>query len=157
MSLKVRDKDSDEIFTDEADAVVAAVCRNYVGYITWRGTVPERQVSASTPKLFQRSITAYRMNGHHCLVYAVPGEYGSLKPDERYLNFLWYTNESGETVNEIMKDGVTGHRHHYIVPSGRVRQDILECSAPEGQIHTVSRALSGDNQKDTTTFRPTDQ
>lgn len=63
---------------------------------------------------------------HHCLVYTIPGQNGSLEPGERLLNFLWYTNESSHALGEILKDGVDGHRHHNLVPAGRVRESVWE-------------------------------
>lgn len=139
--LEVRDCDTNIISVTEADFVIAAdgpnsiirakylpsIQRRYVGYIAWRGTVPESEVCPSTRQLFKRSVTVHRMSGHqHCLVYTIPGKNGSLVPGERLLNFLWYTNESPQALEEILKDGIdiNRHRHHYIVPRGHVRKDI---------------------------------
>ncbi|GCB27870.1 2,6-dihydroxypyridine 3-monooxygenase [Aspergillus awamori] len=138
MSLTLLDRKSGDKATMQADLVIGAdgpdsfvrkkyqghVERKYVGYIAWRGTVPESEVSEETRHLFRRSVTVYMMDKQHCIVYTIPGKNGSLEPGERYLNFLWYTNETKESLDEILKDGLDGHRHHNIVPSGRVRQDI---------------------------------
>jgi hypothetical protein len=140
LALKVRARDTGETYTTRADLVIAAdgpnssirakylpgVSRNYAGYIAWRGTVPETEVSDASREIFRRSVTVHRMDCHHCLVYSIPGKHGSLETGEKVLNFLWYTNESEESVDEIMKDSLTGHRHHYIVPAGRVRQDLWD-------------------------------
>jgi len=64
------------------------------------------------------------MHRYHCIVYMIPGINGSLEVGERLINFLWYTNESAEALNEIMKDGIDGHHHHNIVPSEHVRKDL---------------------------------
>ncbi|KAI1264006.1 hypothetical protein F5Y18DRAFT_93357 [Xylariaceae sp. FL1019] len=98
--------------------------RQYVGYIAWRGTVLEAEVSEATREIFHRSVTLQLMNLQHCIMYTIPGPDGSLKPGERAFNFLWYTNESQEALDEIMIDSITGERHHNIVPAGHVRQDI---------------------------------
>lgn len=55
--------------------------------------------------------------------YVIPGEKGSLQEGERYLNFLWYTNETAGTIDEIMTDN-DGHHHHFIVPAGKVRLEL---------------------------------
>ncbi|KAI2638718.1 FAD/NAD(P)-binding domain-containing protein [Hypomontagnella submonticulosa] len=117
------------IGADGPDSIVRAkylpdTRRQYVGYIAWRGTVPESEVSDATREVFKRSATVYMMHRHHCVTYTIPGKNGSLKPGERYINFLWYTNHTPDELDEIMIDGVDGHRHHNIVPSGRVREDI---------------------------------
>lgn len=139
--LKFRDDDTREVSTREFDLTIAAdgpnssirarylpsVERRYVGYIAWRGTVPESEMSISARRLFRRSVTVHRMAGnHHCLVYMIPGRHGSIQPGERYLNFLWYTNESASELETIMTDGIDGHRHHYIVPAGRVNTKVWE-------------------------------
>ncbi|KAI1771753.1 FAD/NAD(P)-binding domain-containing protein [Hypoxylon cercidicola] len=138
MVLTVLNRDHGEISRKEADLVIGAdgpdsfvrakylpqTKREYVGYIAWRGTVPESEVSASTRKVFERSVTVHMMHRHHCIMYTIPGPKGSLKPGERLLNFLWYTNESPEALDEILTDGIDGHRHHNIVPAGHVRAEI---------------------------------
>ncbi|KAI0022610.1 FAD/NAD(P)-binding domain-containing protein [Xylariomycetidae sp. FL0641] len=99
------------------------VTRQYVGYIAWRGTVPEDQVSASTRDIFQESVTVHMMKGQHCVMYTIPGPNGTLEPGKRLLNFLWYTNETPEALEAIMT-GKEGHHYRNIVPSGCVRPEI---------------------------------
>ncbi|KAJ2994425.1 hypothetical protein NUW58_g1564 [Xylaria curta] len=98
--------------------------RQYVGYVAWRGTVPENELSTATRETCNSSATVVRFHRHHCIMYMIPGANGSLKQGERLMNFLWYTNESAESLTEIMMDGVTGHVHHNIVPAGHVRKDV---------------------------------
>lgn len=43
--------------------------------------------------------------------------------EERLLNFLWYTNETMESLDDIMTDK-DGHRHRYIVPGGQIREEV---------------------------------
>ncbi|KAI0145935.1 hypothetical protein F4776DRAFT_660810 [Hypoxylon sp. NC0597] len=138
MALKVLDCETREVSSIKADLVIGAdgpdsfvrskylpdTKRQYVGYIAWRGTVPEADVSAETRDVFKRSVTLQLMHLQHCIVYTIPGPNGSLEPGERLLNFLWYTNESEKALEDIMIDGVDGHRHHNIVPAGHVRPDI---------------------------------
>ncbi|RWA14287.1 hypothetical protein EKO27_g826 [Xylaria grammica] len=57
-------------------------------------------------------------------MYTIPGPSGSLEPGERVFNFLWYTNELEEALEQIMMDEFDGHRHHNIVPAGHVRKDL---------------------------------
>lgn len=140
MHIQVLDRDSQRISQVAADLVIGAdgpdsfvrnkyapcVRRQYAGYVAWRGTVPESEVSEHTRQIFRRSATVYMMHRHHCIVYTIPGKDGSLEPGEKYINFLWYTNESREELQEIMTDGLDKHVHHNIVPAGRVRRDVWE-------------------------------
>jgi 2-polyprenyl-6-methoxyphenol hydroxylase-like FAD-dependent oxidoreductase len=107
--------------------------RRYVGYIAWRGTVPESEVSQATRDIFRDSVTVHMMDRQHCIMYMIPGRDGSLKVGERHLNFLWYTNEDPAALDEILRDSVDGHRHYNIVPSGRVRKDIWEARREEAR------------------------
>lgn len=100
------------------------VKRRFVGYVAWRGTVKESLVSDSTREAFAGPATVHMMKGHHCIVYIIPGAEGSLEAGERFINFLWYTNTSEQELEEMLKDGIDGHRHHNIVPRGHVRKDI---------------------------------
>jgi hypothetical protein len=138
MILSTLNFDNQEVTQTKADVVIGAdgpdsfvrskylpaVKREYVGYIAWRGTVPESEVSMSTREIFKRSATVHMMHRHHCIMYTIPGINGSLEPGERLLNFLWYTNETEEALQEILIDGVDGHKHHNIVPAGRIREYI---------------------------------
>lgn len=138
MILTILDHETRQTSTKEADLVIGAdgpnsvirakyipsVRRRYSGYVAWRGMVPESDVSASTRQIFERSVTVHMMYRHHCVMYTIPGQNGSLKPGDKFLNFLWYTNESAEALDEIMIDGIDGDRHHHIVPAGHVRKDI---------------------------------
>lgn len=138
MVVTTRDRTTMDVSKTEADLVIGAdgpdsfirakyrpdSRRKYVGYIAWRGTVPEKDVSESTRKIFGRSVTLNLMKRHHLVVYMIPGIDGSLENGERYINFLWYTNETPADLDKIMVDSVDGHRHHNIVPKGRVNEKI---------------------------------
>ena len=66
----------------EADLVIAAdgpsstvrqimqpeVQRKYVGYVAWRGTVVEKEVSEASKKVFRERLTYFRMSGSHILL-----------------------------------------------------------------------------------------
>ena len=140
MLITFANKTTQEEFRVGADLVIAAdgpnpftrnkylpdIQRKYVGYMAWRGTVHEADVSTLTREMLVRNVTLYMISGKHCVVYAIPGREGTCKPGERLLNFLWYTNESPESLEEIMTDAIDLHRHHNIVQAGHVRKDIWD-------------------------------
>ncbi|KAI1326781.1 hypothetical protein F5Y16DRAFT_374019 [Xylariaceae sp. FL0255] len=140
MVLKVTDRKTQQQKDIKADLVIGAdgpnsfvrskylpnSQREYVGYIAWRGTVLESEVSDATREIFKRSVTLQLFGFEHCIMYTIPGPDGSLEPGKRYFNFLWYTNETPEALDEIMVDSETGVRHHNIIPAGHVRPDIWE-------------------------------
>ncbi|KAI0835788.1 FAD/NAD(P)-binding domain-containing protein [Hypoxylon sp. FL0890] len=147
MVLSILDHGTQETHQRNADLVIGAdgpdslvrakylptVQRSYVGYIVWRGTVPELEVSKRTREIFTRSIMTCMMKGGHCIVYTIAGQNGSLEPGERLLNFCWYTNETSKSLDEILIDAVDGHRHHNTVPAGRLRKSIWSARLKRAQ------------------------
>ncbi|MGZ8802038.1 MAG: FAD binding domain-containing protein [Mycobacterium sp.] len=77
----------------------------YSGYVGWRGTVPESQVSAETFELVHDSIS-YSFAPHtHINVYPIPSTNGGLAVGQRLLNYVWYRNVAeGHEVDELMTD-----------------------------------------------------
>lgn len=78
---------------------------DYAGYVGWRGTVPEREVSAETFELLHDSIS-YSVAPHtHITIYPIPGPDGGLAVGERMLNYVWYRNvPDGSELEELMTD-----------------------------------------------------
>ncbi|KAF1837427.1 FAD/NAD(P)-binding domain-containing protein [Decorospora gaudefroyi] len=130
---------SGESFTTDADLVIAAdgpsskiraeyfpdLKRTYAGYVAWRGTVPETQVSQAATDVFVEKFPFFHTEGIQILAYAIPGPRGTTKPGERLLNWVWYVNyeeESPEHV-ELMTDK-EGKRHHITLPPGGITDDV---------------------------------
>lgn len=140
IEITVEDRVSKRLHQIEADFLVGAdgpssvlrsmympeVERQYVGYIIWRGLIPETAVSPKTRALFHDSIISHMLGQQHCVSYMVPSASGSLEPGERLINFIWYINEAREDLEAILTDRIDGHIHHNFVPEGHVRRDIWE-------------------------------
>lgn len=77
----------------------------YSGYVGWRGTVPEREVSPRTFDLLHDAIT-YSVAPHtHITLYPIPSPQGGLAVGERLLNYVWYRNVAeGSDLEELMTD-----------------------------------------------------
>ena len=56
------------------------VQRKYVGYVAWRGTVPESEATAVAQKAFVGTFTFLHAPGTQILSYVIPGENGSFEP-----------------------------------------------------------------------------
>jgi 2,6-dihydroxypyridine 3-monooxygenase len=77
----------------------------YSGYVGWRGTVPEREVSARTFDLLHDSITYSVAPYTHITLYPIPSPDGGLAVGERLLNYVWYRNVAeGAELEELMTD-----------------------------------------------------
>jgi 2,6-dihydroxypyridine 3-monooxygenase len=81
------------------------VVPGYSGYVGWRGTVPETEVSASTHALLSDSLAyAVAPNTHICM-YPIPGKDGGRAVGERELNYVWYRNvPEGPQLDELLTD-----------------------------------------------------
>ncbi|MCJ1394607.1 hypothetical protein MMC18_007487 [Xylographa bjoerkii] len=103
------------------------VKREYAGYVAWRGTVPEVEVSKSAKDAFIEKFAFYHSEGVQILSYTIPGKYGSLEAGKRLVNYVWYCNypQDSEEYRELMTDS-DGHRHHTTLPAGKMRPEIWD-------------------------------
>jgi len=80
-----------------------AAQRSYSGYVAWRGTLPESEVSPATYALLGDALTYQVLPGSHILVYPIPGLDGSVRRGERLINMVWYVNvAAGAPLDELM-------------------------------------------------------
>lgn len=90
----------------------------YAGYVAWRGTLPERELSASARKILSDAITYQVLPHSHILVYPIPAMDGSLAEGDRLMNVVWYVNvAAGAPLDAIMTD-TGGIRRQISVPPG---------------------------------------
>ena len=134
-------KDLDEEQTAVVDMLVAAdgasstirrilnpsVERKYVGYVAWRGTVPETQLSESAGESFVEKFTFYHTDGIQILGYLIPGREGTLDQGRRLFNWVWYCNyeDGSKELEELMTD-VHGKRHGITLPVGTMKPEVWE-------------------------------
>jgi 2,6-dihydroxypyridine 3-monooxygenase len=81
----------------------------YAGYVAWRGTVPEHDLSPGTRKILGDALTYQVLAGSHILVYPIPALDGSLTEGDRLINIVWYVNVApGAPLDDLMtgRDGV---------------------------------------------------
>lgn len=98
----------------------------YVGYVAWRGVVPEATVSASIRNTFTDKFTFFQMPGSHFLCYLVPGPDGATEKDSRYLNWVWYWNvPEGEELQALLTDHM-GSVRDYFVPPGMIQKKFVK-------------------------------
>jgi 2,6-dihydroxypyridine 3-monooxygenase len=98
----------------------------YAGYVAWRGTVEERQLSRGVGDLLADSICYQVMPNSHILLYPIPGLDGSVTPGRRLANFVWYRNyAAGTELDDLMTDR-DGVRRDITLPPGAARQAHLD-------------------------------
>jgi len=102
------------------------VTPEYAGYVGWRGTVEEAELSPETFAALNEAITYYVLPNSHALVYTIPGAKGFLEPGRRLINWLWYRNvEQGRELDDLMTDREGKLREVSLGP-GDVRERYAE-------------------------------
>ncbi|MGH3366976.1 MAG: FAD-dependent monooxygenase [Nocardioidaceae bacterium] len=110
----------------------------YSGYIGWRGTLPEREVSVETTELIHNATAYAVIERSHICMYAIPAVDGSIERGDRQLNYVWYRNvEEGPELDEMVTD-MTGFAAQFSVRPGqvqprhvdRVRADAVDLLPP---------------------------
>lgn len=125
--------------TCEADLVLAAdggsstvrrlvapeVQRKYVGYVAWRGTVPEAALSDKAKEVFVEKFPFFHSTGIQALGYLIPGENGTTEPGQRLFNWVWYCNyEDGSPELEELMTDIHGKRHAITLPVGSMNPNV---------------------------------
>ncbi|KAG4024920.1 hypothetical protein MFRU_086g00050 [Monilinia fructicola] len=100
------------------------VKREYAGYVAFRGTVLESEVSDESKKTFDPRLTYFSYKGGYILLYIIPGVTGSLAQGERRYNWVWYHPIPSESPDfrKIMTD-TTGTFHRTTLPAGLMCPD----------------------------------
>ena len=97
----------------------------YAGYVAWRGTIPESELSSSTAQRLGDAITYHLSDEGHILVYPIPGLDGELEPGRRVQGFVWYHNYADGTELEDLLTDRTGTRREASVPPGLMREEYV--------------------------------
>jgi 2,6-dihydroxypyridine 3-monooxygenase len=105
-----------------------AATPQYAGYIAWRGTLGEQELSAASRAALREAITYFVAsepgNGEHLLAYPIPGpEIETGGPP--LSNWLWYRNLP-EAEHETFLVDREGNRLVASVPPGAVQDRYLE-------------------------------
>ena len=95
----------------------------YAGYVAWRATLPESELTAASFEALRDSITYALLPSGHVLVYPIPDLDGALEPGRRLANLVWYHNyEEGDALDDLMTDRFGG-RQTLSLPPGSVRPE----------------------------------
>ncbi|MBB2968049.1 FAD-dependent monooxygenase [Leifsonia aquatica] len=75
----------------------------YVGYVTWRGLIPEQALTGRAADTLLGRFAFYTGPGAHMLGYLVPGAGGELTPGLRRYNWVWYRPLSVVDLADLME------------------------------------------------------
>jgi 2,6-dihydroxypyridine 3-monooxygenase len=104
-------------------ALLPDIESRYAGYVGWRGTVAESELSPETFATFHNAITYCVVPNSHILVYPIPSLDGSLASDRRLINWVWYRNvDDGPALDRLLTDR-RGVRHPVSLGTGEVTDE----------------------------------
>jgi 2,6-dihydroxypyridine 3-monooxygenase len=107
----------------------------YAGYVAWRGTTPEADLSEQARADLADSMIYQVLDPGHILVYAIPDHQGRTSPPHRVINWVWYRNyPRGGSFEDLMLDR-DGAQRAGTMPPGMMRDDHLaELRATAGRV-----------------------
>jgi len=95
--------------------------RTYAGYVAFRGTIPETDLSPAAQAVFVEKFTFFHGTNPNTqiLAYTIPNAEGTLETGKRLINWVWYHNieDSSPEYDELMTD-VDGNKHRFTLPTG---------------------------------------
>ncbi len=78
---------------------------SYAGYVGWRGTVSERDLSPSVISDLSDAMSYYVGPCTHIVLYPIPGAQGELEVGQRLMNYVWYRNVAeGDELDRLVTD-----------------------------------------------------
>jgi len=115
--------------------LLPAVVPRYSGYVGWRGTMPEAELSRGSREALDNAITYHLTGDSHILAYPIPSADGSVVVGDRLMNFVWYRSLlPGPLLDAVMTDH-QGIRRDLSVPPAMVAE------AQVAELHAAARRL----------------
>ena len=125
---------ADGIGSRGRQALLPDVAPRYAGYVAWRGTVVEHDLSAPALDALLGAIAYHLMDRSHFLTYPIPGADGSVEEGRRLTNWLWYRNVAeGPDLDALMTDRGGVRRPVSLAPGGVAEEhlDALRAASAE--------------------------
>jgi len=108
-------------------ALLPEVDRRYLGYMCWRGTVPEELMEEKWNKKYSGKTTFEIMNESYVIIYSIPTDEGDFRAGKRLHNWVWYSNMAeGSPETKNMFTDVKGVEHRGTVPRDLARPEVWE-------------------------------
>lgn len=106
---------------------------DYAGYVAYRGTVLERDLTPATAELLNDAMIYQVLNDSHILAYAIPGPDDSIQDGHRAVNFVWYRNVQEDDFDALMTDR-NGHFRPTTMPPGLLQDQFVS------ELHDAARS-----------------
>jgi 2,6-dihydroxypyridine 3-monooxygenase len=116
---------ADGVSSTARSLLLPDVSPRYAGYVGWRGTVREADLSPASREALRETIVYHLRPHSHVLAYPIPGADGSVDVGRRLINFVWYRNVAeGAELDELMTDR-DGVRRDLSLPPGAVQDRFV--------------------------------
>ena len=126
---------ADGISSGTREKLLPGASTQYAGYVAWRATVPESELTPESFEAFRDSIVYSLLPAGHILVYPIPNLDGAIEPGRRLANLVWYHNyEEGDALDGLMTDRF-GQRHVLSLPPGRARAEHVAWTREYADVH----------------------
>jgi len=112
----------------------------YVGYVAWRGVVPEARLSPAARAALMPFFAFCLPPGEQMLGYPVAGAADEVEPGLRRFNFVWYRPAGPDALARLQTDGAGTH-HADGIPPPRIRPEVL-AEARDAARRTLSPAFA---------------
>ena len=117
---------ADGIASSARAGLLPAAQPRYAGYVAWRATLPEAELSPDAAAALGSALTYCVLPDGHVLAYPIPGPEGEIDPGRRLANLVWYHNYAEGPELDTLLTGGDGTRHELSVPPGRVGAHHVE-------------------------------
>jgi 2-polyprenyl-6-methoxyphenol hydroxylase-like FAD-dependent oxidoreductase len=105
--------------------LLAAADPTYVGYVAWRGMVPEAEMSAAAHDAIFDSFAFCLPEGEQMLGYPVAGPNNDLRPGRRRYNFVWYRPaDKAGALRDLLTDE-SGRTYALSIAPPLIRRDVI--------------------------------
>jgi 2,6-dihydroxypyridine 3-monooxygenase len=116
---------ADGLLSTARSILLSEVVPEYAGYVAWRGTTPEAELSERARADLADSMIYQVLDPGHILVYAIPDHEGRSTSPHRVINFVWYRNyPTGGPFEDLMR-GMDGVPRAGTMPPGTIREEFL--------------------------------
>lgn len=112
---------ADGIHSPSRRRLLPGLVPRYAGYVGWRGTVNEAELSPATFEALRSAITYAVVPRSHILSYPIQDLDGSLREGARLTNWVWYRNTPADRLDELLTDR-DGVRHEMSLAAGGVTE-----------------------------------
>lgn len=116
---------ADGLASTARSILMPEVVPRYAGYVAWRGTTPEANLSPRAQADLADSMIYQVLDPGHILVYAIPDHEGRSTSPHRVINFVWYRNYSTDGPFEDLMLGRDGMHRAGTMPPGAIREEHL--------------------------------